>query len=128
MIADVQGWLDKPVSNFGWMLRSQSELTRYTNRRFASREDTNNAPALTIEFRDPGELRFTSVALAGNRVTFSFAAKAGQSYAVEFSVPLTPGSWSTLTNFPVQSAAGDLTASDSLASPFRFYRLRTPGN
>jgi hypothetical protein len=49
-VADVQGWLNNPKSNFGWMLISESEDTRFTARRFGSREDPNNAPLLDVQY------------------------------------------------------------------------------
>src|SRR5262245_25045128 len=39
LIADVQSWVDDPGSNFGWMLKSEDEVSDGTARRFASRED-----------------------------------------------------------------------------------------
>jgi len=52
MLADVQSWLDSTNSNFGWMLKSQSEELPFTARRFASREDPNGAgPLLFIEYQ-----------------------------------------------------------------------------
>lgn len=58
MIADVQSWLDNTNSNFGWMLKSQSEELPFTARRFASREDpSGGGPLLFIEYEvipEPG--------------------------------------------------------------------------
>jgi hypothetical protein len=58
MIADVQSWLDNPGTNYGWMLKTQSEDLPFTARRFASREDPNGAgPLLFIEYQvipEPG--------------------------------------------------------------------------
>jgi len=50
MVSDVQGWLNSPANNFGWLLRSESELTSTTIRRFGSRNDTQNSPILTIQY------------------------------------------------------------------------------
>jgi len=50
MISDVQGWLNNASSNFGWLLRSESELTGYTIRRFGSRSDPSNTPILTVTY------------------------------------------------------------------------------
>ncbi|NJL29845.1 MAG: DNRLRE domain-containing protein [Thermoanaerobaculia bacterium] len=44
MVADVQGWLDTPASNFGWLARGD-ESTFPTAKRFNSRE---NAGATTV--------------------------------------------------------------------------------
>jgi hypothetical protein len=51
MVADVQLWLDRPVLNFGWLIRG-NELAERTAKRFDSREHgvPENRPALTIEF------------------------------------------------------------------------------
>lgn len=48
MVADVQGWLDSPTTNFGWIVINV-ESTR-SAKRFASREVASGKPALTIEY------------------------------------------------------------------------------
>ena len=51
MVADVQGWLNNPAANFGWMvLGNEAEVTSF--RSFHVREGTNAAlrPALTVTF------------------------------------------------------------------------------
>lgn len=54
MIADVQGWLDDPDSNFGWLIRGD-EREQQTAKRFDSRENDveGNRPLLTVEFAPP---------------------------------------------------------------------------
>lgn len=51
MVADVQGWLDDPSTNFGWLLMG-NEQDFYTARKFASKEhaDSGSRPMLTIQF------------------------------------------------------------------------------
>jgi hypothetical protein len=51
MVADVQGWLDDPASNLGWLLMGL-ESTAGTAHRFDSREAANSAlwPELTVTF------------------------------------------------------------------------------
>ena len=49
MVADVQGWVDDPATNFGWLLRG-NESTTNTAKRFDSREAPNTAPTLTVRF------------------------------------------------------------------------------
>jgi hypothetical protein len=55
MVADVQGWLDAPGSNFGWLVLG-GEATVGTAKRFETREATDPAarPALTITFTPGG--------------------------------------------------------------------------
>ena len=51
MVDDVQGWLDDPSTNFGWLLLGNEGATR-TAKRFDSKESStpSNRPSLTIEF------------------------------------------------------------------------------
>lgn len=48
--ADVQGWVNDPQSNFGWMLICAVEDERGTARRFGSREDPFSPPTLIIDY------------------------------------------------------------------------------
>ena len=50
LVLDVQGWLNTPANNFGWLMRSESEFTPTSIRRFASRDDLANSPLLTITY------------------------------------------------------------------------------
>jgi len=50
LVADVQAWLNGPTSDFGWLLRSESESTGTTIRRFGSRDSGASAPTLTITY------------------------------------------------------------------------------
>jgi len=50
LVGDVQGWLNNPASNFGWILMSESENSPTSIRRFASRDAVSGAPLLTINF------------------------------------------------------------------------------
>lgn len=53
MVLDVQGWLDDPASNNGWLVRQDDEAAQAI--RFDSRQNTNAAdrPSLTINFALP---------------------------------------------------------------------------
>jgi hypothetical protein len=54
-VADVQGWLDNPATNFGWILKSSEAPGGATAKRFNTREfsDPTLRPALTISFSPP---------------------------------------------------------------------------
>ncbi|MCZ6444771.1 MAG: DNRLRE domain-containing protein, partial [Planctomycetota bacterium] len=54
MVADVQGWLDDPPTNFGWLLMGNEDASN-SAKRFASREFVNpkHRPMLTVEFSPP---------------------------------------------------------------------------
>jgi hypothetical protein len=59
MAADVQGWLDAPATNHGWILIGD-ESTTVTAKRFASRENATTAwrPVLEIEYAPATAQRF----------------------------------------------------------------------
>lgn len=50
LVIDLQGWLNDPTSNFGWLLESESESIARTIRRFHGRLDLSLAPQLTIQY------------------------------------------------------------------------------
>src|SRR5206468_3825148 len=75
LVADVQGWLDDPAANFGWMLICQAEQFNYTARRFGSREDLGNAPYLVVEYEPP---QIDLVTIANGQLNLSFVAQANQ--------------------------------------------------
>jgi hypothetical protein len=54
----VQGWVEEPETNFGWILIGD-EVTRATSKRFSSREDpiVANRPQLTVNFTPPDECK-----------------------------------------------------------------------
>ena len=121
MVTDVQYWLDHPQFNFGWMLICQTESENFTARRFASRENTNKAPLLTIEFIPPP--RIERVQYSDSQIQIYFTAQAGQTNMVELSDGLGSGGWSTLTNFPPVSVATNRVAVDLITRSQRFYRM-----
>ncbi len=52
MVADVQGWLDDPDANFGWLLLGDETRSR-TAKRFDTKdnEKPENRPVLTVEYK-----------------------------------------------------------------------------
>jgi spore coat protein A len=55
MVQDVQGWLDNPATNYGWLLLGD-ESTSETAKRFNTRENTDQQerPKLTVDFTPGG--------------------------------------------------------------------------
>ncbi|MHB8902069.1 MAG: DNRLRE domain-containing protein, partial [Thermoguttaceae bacterium] len=53
MVTDVQGWLNSPATNFGWLLKGVE--TQRSSKRFASSESSNvsRRPLLTIDYTVP---------------------------------------------------------------------------
>lgn len=52
MVADVQGWLDSPATDFGWLVRGD-EAPLNSAKRFSSRENFGGGTALTVDFDAP---------------------------------------------------------------------------
>lgn len=54
MVSDVQGWLDDPFTNYGWLLQG-NEGENQTTKRFDSKETSieTNRPLLAIEYVSP---------------------------------------------------------------------------
>ena len=127
MVADVQHWLANPDQNFGWMLSSDSEALPSTGRRFGAREDTENAPALEIEYAPA--FRVGNVAVADGTFRFSFPVEPLFTYTVESRTSLSSGAWNLFTNFTETANSYDAAISDTATPPSRFYRvLKAPCN
>jgi hypothetical protein len=123
LVADVQGWVRQPASNYGWMLRCDDEGTLFTARRFASREDANNAPILQVDYLvPPGSL---GIQHTGAQTTLSFLAWPQQNYRLEYSDLLGTNSWLTLATVNPQPQASRVLVIDTAPAPRRFYRLAT---
>ena len=65
LVADAQGWLDDPSSNFGWILIGDESLGK-SARQFDSRESSNNAPQLTVTFTVVPEPSSLALVLLGS--------------------------------------------------------------
>lgn len=76
---------------------------------------------------DPGDRSSVLRLIVRSRSTgyeLSFLAKAGLSYAVEFSDPLAPETWRTLTRIPAKGTSGGTVILDGQRLWQRFYRIR----
>jgi hypothetical protein len=67
LVSDVQGWLDSPGSNFGWLMVNADEATANTGRTFYSRNVATAAfhPQLEITYEAIPEPSAATIALAG---------------------------------------------------------------
>ena len=129
LVSDVQLWTSDSATNFGWLLKTESEGTRRTARRFGSREfaglDTNSPPFVEINFVPPPVLMSPNV--TNGQFQFSFLAEADQAYRIEFIDALSSSnSWLTFSNFSAPAATTNVLISDALATNARFYRVVAP--
>jgi len=123
MVADVQLWLDNPQTNFGWILVCNDETDGFTARRFGSREDTNNAPQLFIDYLPPPNL-IDQVQISGNQFNLFFTAPSNQAFIVEFRNSLSPTNWQTLANVGPFPDDTRVLVVDPISQTRRFYRVR----
>ena len=121
LVADVQGWVNDPPSNFGWMLICDNEPTPFTARQFGSRENSGAHPNLGIQFLVPP--RIESAQRVGGQFQLSFTTWPGQSYSVEFRPALAAGAWQTLTNTGLATNMTQRVVADPIIAPQRFYRV-----
>ena len=93
-------------------------------RRFGSREDTNNAPALVVHYSLPKALEIQWIKAAGSQIQFGFLASVGQPHIVEHRDSLTSGNWLTLTNIAPQIVITNAIVFDPFpTNAQRFYRF-----
>lgn len=128
LVADVQGWLANPASNFGWVLQSTAESSAGNVRRVLSKESPTGSPTLTVSYTVSPDLPppvIASFHKVGSLVELKFHADAGNLYAVEYRDSLGPGSpWTLLTNIAAKLTSFDAVATDpNGGSGARFYRL-----
>ena len=129
MIADVQTWLDNPELNFGWLLKSESESTLRTARRFGSREfaagDVFSPPYIEVEFVSSPVL--SNPQITNGQFNFSFFSEPNQNYVVEFKNALaSTNSWLTLTNINAFESPTNILIVDTISTNARFYRVVAP--
>jgi hypothetical protein len=129
LVSDVQLWLQKPGTNFGWIVLATGGASS-TGKLVASREDPDKAPTLIVDYSLPSSSAapptIFGMSLVGNQVHFSFNAESNRTYAVEFRNSLLDGDWSVLTNIPAQLVDATINITNAISSPQRFYRTRTP--
>jgi len=121
LVADVQLWLEQPPTNFGWFVVCQQEGTPFTARRIGSREDTNNAPKLQIDYLLAPTIE--KIQKGPGQLTLWFTAQPEQTYEMQYRSNLTTASWQTLATFGPPPATTPVAVIDATAAPQRFYRL-----
>jgi len=126
LVHDVQGWLDDPASNHGWMLMARLEDYTATARRIGAREDPVAAPRLVIGFIEAPML---SLGLESGATVLRFRRPAGSRHRIEYQDALGSAPWTILTNLPAQTVDGEALVSDErfeVLPAARFYRLVIP--
>jgi hypothetical protein len=121
LAADVQGWLDYPDRNFGWMLKAVDESVPQTVRRIVSREATNNVPQLLVRYVPGPWLGIAAV--TNDLLHVSFTARPGRAYRLESRAVLAAGDWPLRTNIAAQPTAVLHVFPDIAGTNSQFYRV-----
>lgn len=121
LVSDVQGWVENPGSNFGWLIKDQFESSATTARRIGSRENATAAPKLVIEFESP--LRILSSGLKDGKFCLTFLAQA-KAYVVEAREAVDVGEWQTVWMLPAADVPMEVEICDPApATGTKFYRV-----
>lgn len=126
LITTVEMWVTNTAANNGWILRSQSEASGRSGRRFNTREALSEQPTLVVGYTilppPPPAVTMTRPRVANNMFSFNFITTNGVSYLVQYKESLTTGGWIDLTNFP--GAMGEaVLVEDPLSPTQRYYRV-----
>ena len=128
LVSDVQGWVDNPSSNFGWLLQNTDEVSTRTFRAFFTREENPSSlqpqlqitftpppqtPALTLETLSSGQLQITATNLV-----------AGLTNYLQTSTDISsPASWVSVQTNVAASNSMVFTGLSPTNVPDQFYRL-----
>jgi hypothetical protein len=120
LVADVQAWLVNPTSNFGWLMKSDSEELRQTARRFGNSERAAGGPTLTISYTLPAtELKIQQFELRPAGMFLSWTGGTAP-YRVERADDIL-GPWTAVT-----PASNETQATAPADLPTAFYRVVSP--
>lgn len=125
LTADINFWLAKPASNFGWFLISDIEGAFNSARHFGSSE-SSSPPELDITYVTPNATqppKLENARVQQNRFLFSFEPSTGSGYRVEASTNLALAGWTTVTNLPTLNATNSVTVTNVMAAPSQFFRM-----
>jgi len=132
---DVQGWIDNPGQNFGWIVISDGEAVNKTARGFGSREYSTptSQPVLEIDFTPPAPLQDIIIAsLTPGTTNFALAwtGPTNLLYDVQYRTSLTSSNGWQMAEAYLPAAAGTNNWTDVplLAGPLQnretFYRIQ----
>lgn len=124
LIADLREWLNDPLANQGWLLKSDAEGTPQSARHFGSSESAQ-PPELLIEYSlPPAPPRLTSLSVEESNFIFHIQASPGSICHIESRETIDSGPWMPVTNAPAGPATNDIVITVPLNAPHRFYRAR----
>jgi len=74
----------------------------------------------------PAPPNIFATALGGSAIRFSFKAQSNLTYRVEFLDSISVSNWNVLTNISAQATDHIVNITNTISSPERYFRVRTP--
>jgi len=136
LTTDIQGWLDNPGQNFGWLVVSDNEALNKTARGFGGRENPTpaNQPVLEIDYTPPPppqDVIIESLDPAPSAFELIWTGPTNLLYDVQFRASLTDSNdWETAESYLPAAASGSNLWNDvpllagPLHNPETFYRIQ----
>ena len=120
LVADLQTFVSNGATNFGWLIKNQSETTSGA-RRIGSRENTSSSPKLVVNFTVPQTAPLT---IASPSPLPNGTVGVPYSFTMTATNGTPPLSWSVISGTPPGgidlSSAGELTGTPTNAGDFNF--------
>jgi hypothetical protein len=123
-VATVQGWIEDPSRNHGWLLRTDDESVARSARRWGSREGGKGA---VLRMRVTGmEMapRFTGIEVMGDEVRLRFVGANGVTYDMQATAEPGAAEWPVIETLPPVEGGEErmVTLTGPLAAQ-QYYRL-----
>ena len=120
LVADLQSFVSNGATNFGWLIKNQSETTSGA-RRIGSRENISSSPTLVVNFTVPQTAPLT---IASSSPLPNGTVGVPYSFTMTATNGTPPLSWSVISGTPPGgidlSSAGELTGTSTNAGDFNF--------
>ena len=128
LVADVQGWLDNPSSNFGWLLQNNNEVGVKTFRAFYTREATPSSlqPQLQVSFIPAPETPILMIQAVNSQqlqITATHLGVGLTNYLQASTNLASPVYWVSMQTNKATSNSMVFTGLSSTNAPAQFYRL-----
>jgi hypothetical protein len=121
LVHDVQGWVNNPAQNFGWILAATDEGSAGGVFTICSRESSGSAPVLSVSFTQPFTL--FGATITNGLFQFSFSIEPNHGYVIQRSDDLTRTNWVTVYVIDPPPLPQITTDYEFMTTSNRFYRV-----
>lgn len=123
-VATIQGWIEDPSRNHGWLLRTEDESVARSARRWGSREGGKGAVLRIRVTSLEMAPRFTGIEVMGDEVRLRFVGANGVTYDLQATAEPGAAEWPVIETLPPMAGGEErvVTLSGALAAQ-QYYRL-----